>query len=239
MSIQIMKSSLIALAASSLLATSTAALADVSTTVNVTSDYTFNGVSQTGNDPALQASLDYAGSDGFYAGVWASTVDFGSGEDTNLELDAYAGKFFQLDEKIGLDTGIAYYTYHGDSASDTYNYPEAYAKFSYNSSLGDTELNFWYSWDYFGLDAGHYITMVAHTFEVASGHNVRASFDRSTSNDANKWAWNGNKSYNHVRLEYMTSYEGFDFNLAVEDTNMNIDSADSRIVLSVSRTFGL
>jgi hypothetical protein len=37
----------------------------------------------------------------------------------------------------------------------------------------------------------------------------------------------------------MTSYEGFNFNLVLEDTNMNIDSADSRIVLSVSRTFGL
>ncbi|MBA6292268.1 hypothetical protein H4J58_01295 [Colwellia sp. MB3u-70] len=234
-----MNKSIIALATSFLLATSSAALADVSATVNLTSDYTFNGVSQTGNDPALQASLDYAGADGFYTGAWASTVDFGSAEDTNAELDFYVGNYFQLDEKIGLDAGIAYYTYHGDSASDTYNYPEAYAKFNYNSSLGNTELNFWYSWDYFGLDAGHYITMVAHTFEVAPGHNVRASFDRSTSSDVNEWSWNGNESYNHARLEYMTSYEGFDFNLALEDTNMDMDSADSRIVLSVSRTFGL
>lgn len=239
MSIQIMNKSIIALATSFLLATSSAALADVSATVNLTSDYTFNGVSQTGNDPALQGSLDYAGADGFYTGAWASTVDFGSAEDTNAELDVYVGKYFQLDAKTGLDAGIAYYTYHGDSASDTYNYPEAYAKFNYNSSLGNTELNFWYSWDYFGLDAGHYITMVAHTFEVAPGHNVRASFDRSTSSDVNEWSWNGNESYNHARVEYMTSYEGFDFNLALEDTNMNMDSADSRIVLSVSRTFGL
>jgi len=239
MSIQIMNKSIIALATSFLLATSSAALADVSATVNLTSDYTFNGVSQTGNDPALQASLDYAGADGFYTGAWASNVDFGSADDTNAEFDVYVGNYFQLDEKTGLDAGIAYYTYHGDSASDTYNYPEAYAKFNYTSSLGNTELNFWYSWDYFGLDAGHYITMVAHTFEVAPGHNIRASFDRSTSSDVNEWAWNGNDAYNHARVEYMTSYEGFDFNLALEDTNMNIDSADSRIVLSVSRTFGL
>jgi uncharacterized protein (TIGR02001 family) len=239
MSIQIMNKSIIALATSFLLATSSAALADVSATVNLTSDYTFNGVSQTGNDPALQASLDYAGADGFYTGAWASTVDFGNADDTNAELDVYVGNYFQLDEKIGLDAGIAYYTYHGDSASDTYNYPEAYAKFNYTSSLGNTELNFWYSWDYFGLDAGHYITMVAHTFEVAPGHNIRASFDRSTSSDVNEWSWNGNDAYNHARVEYMTSYEGFDFNLALEDTNMNMDSADSRIVFSVSRTFGL
>jgi uncharacterized protein (TIGR02001 family) len=81
--------------------------------------------------------------------------------------------------------------------------------------------------------------MVAHTFEVAPGHNVRASFYRSTSSDVNEWSWNGNESYNHARVEYMTSYEGFDLNLALEDTNMDIYSADSRIVLSVSRAFGL
>ena len=57
-----MKKSIIALATSCLLTVSSGALAEVSATVNVTSDYTFNGVSQTGNDPALQASLDYAGS---------------------------------------------------------------------------------------------------------------------------------------------------------------------------------
>lgn len=236
---KVMKKSIIALATGCLLTVSTSTLAELSTTVKLASDYTFNGVSQTGNDPALQASLDYAGADGFYVGTWASNVDFGGGDDTNIEWDAYLGKYFQLNERIGLDAGIAYYTYHGDSASDSYNYPEAYAKFGYNSSMGDTELNFWYSWDYFGLDVGHYIAMVAHTIEVAPGHSIKASFDRSTSNDENKWAWNERDAYNHVRLEYMTSYEGFDLNLAVEDTSMNIDSADARIVFSVSRTFGL
>jgi len=64
-----MNKSIIALATSFLLATSSAALADVSATVNLTSDYTFNGVSQTGNDPALQGSLGYAGADCFYTGA--------------------------------------------------------------------------------------------------------------------------------------------------------------------------
>ncbi|UUO24952.1 hypothetical protein FGD67_18350 [Colwellia sp. M166] len=234
-----MKKSIIALATSCLLTVSSAALADLSATVSVTSDYTFNGVSQTGNDPALQASLDYSAANGFYVGTWASNVDFGNGDDTNLEWDAYVGKYFQLNEKVGLDAGIAYYTYHGDSASDSYNYPETYAKFAYNSSVGDTELNFWYSWDYFGLDVGHYIAMVAHTIEIAPGHSIKASFDRSTSNDENKWAWNENDTYNHICLEYITSYEGFALNLAVEDTSMNIDTADTRVVFTVSRTFDL
>lgn len=234
-----MNKSIIAIATSCLMVASSAALADVSSTVNLTSDYMFNGVSNTDNGPALQASLDYSNANGFYAGTWATNVDFGGSDDTNIEWDVYAGQYFQLNDKIGLDVGIAYYTYHGDSASDTYNYPEAYAKFGYSSSMGSSELNFWYSWDYFALDVNHYIAMIAHTIEVAPGHSIKFSADRSTSADKNKWAWDGGKSYNHVRIAYMTSWEGFDFDIAVEDTSMDIDTADARVVLSVSRTFSL
>lgn len=232
-----MNKTLINVSLSGLLLLSTSAVANVSSTVKVVSDYTFNGVSQTGNDPALQASLDYAADSGFYAGTWASNIDFGSTDNTNLEWDAYVGQYFQLSEKWSLDTGIAYYTYHGESFSDNYNYPEVYAKVGYNSSAGDTEVNFWYSWDYFGLDVNHYIAMVAHTFEITEGHNIRVSFDRSTSSDQKKYAWDDGKSYNHYRIAYTTSYSGFDFDLAVEDTNMNLDNADTRIVFGVARTF--
>ena len=232
-----MNKTIIAAATTCLLTLPAGAMAAVSSTVNLASDYTFNGVSQTGNDPALQASLDYAVDSGFYAGTWASNVDFGTGEDTNIEWDVYAGQYFQLNDKFGLDTGIAYYTYHGDDASSTYNYPEAYAKLGYSSSMGDSEVNFWYSWDYFGLEVSHYIAMVAHTVEVVPGHNIKVSFDRSTSADENKWAWDGKDAYNHYRVEYMTSWQGFDFNLAAENTDMDIDSADARVVFSVSRTF--
>jgi len=234
-----MKKTLIAIATTGLLIVGSAQ-AELSSTVKVASDYTFNGVSQTDNGAALQASLDYAFDNDLYVGTWASNLDFGQADDTNIEWDFYVGKYWQLNEKVGLDAGIAYYTYHGDSASSTYKYAELYSKFGFNSDLGDSELNFWYAWDYFGEDAGHYIVMAAHTFEVSEGHNVRVSFDRSTSTDAAKWVWgNGDKSYNHYRVEYMTSVGGFDINLAAEDTNMDWDTADSRVVLSVSRTFSL
>jgi len=35
----------------------------------------------------------------------------------------------------------------------------------------------------------------------------------------------------------MTSYKGLDMNLALEDTNMNMDAADTRVVFSVAHTF--
>ncbi|MBE0368377.1 TorF family putative porin [Pseudoalteromonas sp. MMG013] len=217
---------------------STNAMADWSTTVTGASDYTFNGVSQTQDDPAIQGSLDYGFDSGVYAGSWASNVDFA--DDTNLEWDFYVGKFITLNESWSMDYGIAYYSYHGDTNSSDGNYPEVYSKFGFTNELGQTEFNFWYSWDYFGTGAGHTIAMIAHSVEVAEGHTLRASFDVSNSLDGDKYMWDaGDKSYYHYRLAYQTSVEGFNLELAAENTSLDYNTADERIVFSVSRTFSL
>jgi len=76
----------------------------------ITSDYIFRGVSQSDNDPALQAGIDFAYGI-FYAGAWGSSVDedfvFG-----NLEIDYYAGIKPTLG-KATFDFGVLYYTYPG------------------------------------------------------------------------------------------------------------------------------
>lgn len=239
-----MKKTLLACAVSTALLAPSLVNADVSANVGLVSDYTFNGVSQTDNGPALQAGLDYdAGV--LYVGTWASNVDFGDTDDTNIEWDFYAGKYFQVSQAVSIDAGLAYYTYHGQdneagrTASDDYAYPEAYGKFGLASELGQSELNLWYSWDYFGLGGGHHIVMLAHSIEVAEGHSLRLSVDQSTSMDDEKWQWDGEDSYVHYRLGYETSFEGFDLSLAVEDTSMSdVDTADARVVAGISRSFG-
>jgi uncharacterized protein (TIGR02001 family) len=248
-----MKKTLLACAIATAVMIPSFASADLSSTVGLVSDYTFNGVSQTNGDPALQVSLDYdAGA--FYVGTWASNVDFGKNEETDIEWDFYAGKYFQLSEALSLDTGIAYYTYHGQNhetesapgagdaktASDDFAYPEIYAKTGFASVLGQTELNLWYSWDYFGLGGGHTVAMIAQSYEVVEGHTLRLSVDQSESQDETKWQWDGTDSYVHYRLAYQTSYEGFDFEVAAEDTSMtDVKIAEARIVAGVSYTFGL
>ncbi|MCU7834711.1 MAG: TorF family putative porin [gamma proteobacterium symbiont of Taylorina sp.] len=226
----------------SLLSVLHSAQADVSLTVTAVTDYTLNGISQTQSDPALQVGLDWAGENGLYVGAWTSNVDFGENDKTSQEIDVYFGKYWQLTEKIGLTTGLAYYAYDGASYSDDYNYPEALAKFGYNSSLGDSELNFWYTNDYNGLGAGNSVVVLAHKFEVAEGHNVRFIYKHSKSYDVDKFAWGGSNedSYDHFRAEYTTSWKGIDFNLAVEDTSNLADyyDADERVVLSIAKTFG-
>ena len=58
----------------------TANAAELSATVTATTDYDFRGITQTAQDPAIQGSVDLATDPGFYAGVWASNVDFGPGD---------------------------------------------------------------------------------------------------------------------------------------------------------------
>ncbi len=241
-----MKKILLACAVSTAAMLPSLASAELSATAGVVSDYMFNGISQTDNGPALQVSLDYA-SDDFYVGTWASNVDFDE-SDTEIEWDFYAGKYFQLSQSVGVDTGIAYYTYHGQdnkdgfSASDDSAYAEAYAKTGYSSSLGVTELNLWYAWDYFGGGEGHSVAMLAHSYDVAEGHTLRLSVDQSTYDDSDVYWYDDSSSYVHYRLSYQTSYEGFDFELAAEDTSIDEGAyektSDARIVAGVSYTFG-
>mgnify|MGYP001475275898 CR=1 FL=1 len=221
----------------SLAALSSGAEADLSATVTVASDYMFNGVSQTMNDPALQASLDYSADSGLYVGSWTSNVDYG--DNTEQELDFYIGQFSQLSDTLSLDYGIAYYTYHGGSGTSDYNYPEVYAKLGVANDWGQSEVNTWYSWDYFGTGAKHAIAMVAHTFQLAKNHALRASLDVSNSLDSDKWLWQDNEtSFYHYRLAYQTSYQGFNIEIAAENTNLDYNTADERVVFGISKTFG-
>ena len=75
------------LAAAALSLTAMAAQAEVTGNAAVVSDYNWRGITQTSQDPALQAGIDYAHDSGFYLGAWGSNVDFGDCCDENVEID--------------------------------------------------------------------------------------------------------------------------------------------------------
>lgn len=60
--------------------------------IDLTSDYRFQGVSNSDGNGAVQGNLHYWRPDGYYAGVFASQVDFKDPGHTSYELDYYAGK---------------------------------------------------------------------------------------------------------------------------------------------------
>ena len=90
--------------------TATAAQAQVTGNMSLTSDYRFRGVSQTQNAPAVQGGIDYNHKSGFYVGNWNSSVSSqmytnGSG----VESDLYAG--FKKDIYKGLTLDVGSYNY--------------------------------------------------------------------------------------------------------------------------------
>jgi uncharacterized protein (TIGR02001 family) len=87
----------------------------LSANVALTTDYVFRGISQTSENPAIQGGFD-ASYNIFYAGVWASNLDFGGGpfgqDVADIEIDYYAG----IKPKWGkftFDIGGIYYSYPG------------------------------------------------------------------------------------------------------------------------------
>jgi uncharacterized protein (TIGR02001 family) len=80
-----------------------------------TTDYVFRGISQTDENPAVQASIDAAYGI-FYLGMWGSNVDFGAGpagqDIANIEIDYYGG-IAPTWQGISFDIGGIYYTYPG------------------------------------------------------------------------------------------------------------------------------
>jgi uncharacterized protein (TIGR02001 family) len=86
-------------------------------TVTVTTDYRFRGISQTDLQPTPQASLVWNGPDGWYAGTWASRVDFDDHANTSIEWDIYVGKHFALSEGFDLNIQPYYYAYPDHDAA--------------------------------------------------------------------------------------------------------------------------
>ena len=113
-----------------------------STSANVGffSDYIWRGQSQTQGEMALQGGFDLEHSSGFYAGVWASnvewTTDSSAMNDNSVEVDFYAGYGFEL-ASIGFDIGILQYYYPGDKANNTADSDatEVYAGISYDFGI--------------------------------------------------------------------------------------------------------
>ena len=123
-----MKKLLLALFA---LAGITAAHAQVSGNLGLTSDYRFRGISQSQNAPAVQGGVDYAHSSGLYIGNWNSSVSSqvytnGSG----VESDVYAGYKKEVYKGISIDVGSYNYFYPRSTVAGTGSNFDTYEAFA-------------------------------------------------------------------------------------------------------------
>jgi uncharacterized protein (TIGR02001 family) len=101
-------------------------------------DYRYRGISQSNEEPAVQATLDVFHISGFYAGAFATSLA-NDPRYGRAEIDIYAGFTREIMSATNLDVGIAYQIYPGnDSSLGRSDYFEPYASLSH--TLGPATL---------------------------------------------------------------------------------------------------
>jgi uncharacterized protein (TIGR02001 family) len=96
------------------------ALAQVSASASIVSDYRFRGVSLTDGRPAAQVDLAYDGASGWYAGSFLSNVKFDGESCCSVQALAYAGAATRLDAGPSIDAGASYSSFPGNDEVDYY-----------------------------------------------------------------------------------------------------------------------
>lgn len=239
------KISALCLAASSLFAASSAMAWEsedgahsVTASVALSSDYVWRGISQTLRDPAISGSFDYAHSSGFYAGVWASNVDFGEGDSADLEVDTYAGFANEFgDSGIGYDIGWLRYIYPGTAAGVDYDWNEYHVGLSY--SYFSASVN--YSDEVYGskYDAIYYTLGAAYEFENGVGIDANVGYyDYDTGyfgvgTPDNALDWNIGVSKEFVGLGFDLRYYDSDSDL---EKQWGTNSPSDSVVFTISKS---
>lgn len=121
----------VVMAAVAALLASPAFAGELSGAIGVTSNYVSRGTQQDVNDePDVFGTLTYRTQTGYYATVFASTMNYsetsyGAAKDSTKELDFFVGKSTQVG-KTTVDVGLASINYPDNSVQ--WNFVEYYAK---------------------------------------------------------------------------------------------------------------
>ena len=184
--------------------------------VALTTDYVWRGVSQNSENPAVQGGFDYANG-GFYAGTWASIVDFGG---ANMELDLYGGFAGETEGGIAWDLGVIGYIYPD---TDDLDFVEVYGGLGYDFSGVSVS-------GYLYFDPDNETTFLDTSIGFSASDTL--GFDATASSYLD-----GFDEYTAFSLGATLSTEYVDFDLRFWGTDIDDDpNADERVVLTVSRS---
>lgn len=218
---------------------------EISGNVALTSDYRFRGISQSDEDPAIQGGFDVGFEPGIYLGTWASSIDFGGGNDTGsfstVEIDYYAGWRGPIgDTDFGMDVGYAYYTYPGDTVDPKGDYGEFYVKpswkwitliIAYSDDYYAETGEFWYFATAASIPLMDSLSLGLHT-----GYNDLSNDGNATflSNDQDSYTdYMVSLTYNWATVDFSVAYVGTNLD---EDDYFGTDLAEPAAVFTIKKT---
>lgn len=216
---------LAALTAGALMAPTAVAEGEFSANVALTTDYVWRGVSQNSANPAIQGGFDYANGN-FYAGTWASIVDFGG---ANMELDLYGGFAGDFGNGVSWDVGVIGYLYPD---ADDLDFVEFYGGLGFETEAG--------------LGLGGYVYIDPDNESVYVEGSAGYSFNDTFGIDATvgSYDFDAGGDYVNYSLGATVALELVDLDLRfwgndIDETGVSAvdDTTDERVVLTVSRSF--
>jgi uncharacterized protein (TIGR02001 family) len=201
----------------------------VSFNVGAASDYVFRGFSQTDEDPQVFGGVDLTAGQ-FYAGVWASNVDFL--DSTDAEVDVYVGYKPTLGP-VAMDLAAIYYGYIDAPSGSKYGYFEAKVAGSVPVGKATVGAAFYYSPDFFGPidnDNAYYYEANA-AFPINDKLSISGAIGHQviTKGVPDYTTWNAGLGY------AITGNIGVD--VRYWDTDVNSPYSDARGVVSLKATF--
>jgi uncharacterized protein (TIGR02001 family) len=192
------------------------AASPLSFNVSLTSDYRYRGLSQSRLDPALQGGADYAFSNGFYIGTWASTIkwikDAPYHGGANVEIDVYGGYKTEIASGLTLDVGVLTYVYPSNDLSPSADTTEVYGALSFGpvtAKYSHSVTNLFGTAD----SKGSGYLDVSASFDVGGGFTVvpHVGYQKVKRNSAG--------SYTDYSLTLNKDWAGFTFGAAYVGTN--------------------
>lgn len=204
---------------------------EISANITLASDYTFRGISQTDEKPAIQGGFDYEHSTGLYVGTWASNVNFGEGSNSSTEMDFYGGFAGETDGGLGYDVSYIFFDYKGDSDFD-------YQEFGFALSYVGVTLGVYYSDEYLGNDGPEFwYPYLQYSYGFDFGVSLDLHYGYSDASDADYDFFGSDDTYSDWSIGLGYSAFGVDFAVAYVDTDLDdLDAADARAVFSISKS---
>jgi uncharacterized protein (TIGR02001 family) len=103
--------------------------------LGVTSDYRLRGISQSDGSPAAQADVHYESALGWFAGVWASTARLYRGESQTVQLNAFLGLRWVIDDDWSAKLALSHYAHPWDAIARHYDYDDVTAGAAWRDRL--------------------------------------------------------------------------------------------------------
>jgi uncharacterized protein (TIGR02001 family) len=211
--------------------------------ITLVSDYRARGISQSGEEPAVQGWIEYFDDSGFYAGWWGSNLDYyRSGDPFDneewVEHDLYIGYFKQLSENLSYD--FTYYEYFLPGTKSDVDFNEIALGIDYYN----LRVVYWYTNDTF--NTGKDYSYIEAGYKVALPMNFGLTFHAGYSfGNALELAVFGFNEYLDYSLTVDKSIAGLDLSIAYSDTNIdgnsvvnnNYNANQNALIFSLSKEF--